>query len=249
LLPPPKRWIKEIGRKYGWLTVVGFVGKLTPTHQRMITCRCTCGLYVDVMLGSLHAGLTMSCGCLRSVVVAARNAERAKHNAAVGGEITPLYRVWQQIKQRCCNVKNDSYTDYGGRGISLFPPWKEAFADFEAYIVSTIGEKPDRRHSLDRIDNEKGYVPGNLRWATPEEQNRNRRTIVLMHELAGERGTLSEWAAAVGVPYDLVRRRVYVYKWPLDEALGTMPGFGRCPAKERRKWNGRLRGDSKPAVR
>jgi len=83
----------------------------------------------------------------------------------------PEYKCWQQIKQRCLNPKHAAYPNYGGRGISVAPEWA---GDFEAFFAH-VGSRPTSKHSLERVDNDKGYEPGNCRWATWEEQARNRR--------------------------------------------------------------------------
>ena len=86
----------------------------------------------------------------------------------------PLYTTWQHIKQRCLNPAHCRYKDYGGRGITVYKDWIQSYAAFETYILSTLGPKPNNK-SLDRINNDKGYFPGNLRWASPIEQRHNRR--------------------------------------------------------------------------
>lgn len=83
----------------------------------------------------------------------------------------PEYRCWSQIKQRCLNPNHSAYPNYGGRGIGVAPEWA---ASFEAFFAD-VGPRPSPQHSLDRIDNAKGYGPGNCRWTTWEEQARNRR--------------------------------------------------------------------------
>lgn len=83
----------------------------------------------------------------------------------------PEYKCWQQIKQRCLNPEHEAYPDYGGRGITLDPTWVDDFEAFFAYI----GSRPSPKHSLDRKDNDLGYIQGNVRWATSVEQNNNRR--------------------------------------------------------------------------
>jgi hypothetical protein len=72
---------------------------------------------------------------------------------------------------RCTNSKNKDFFRYGARGINVWPDWQFDFQTFRAYI----GPKPTLTHSVDRINNERGYEPGNVRWATPSEQARNRR--------------------------------------------------------------------------
>lgn len=83
----------------------------------------------------------------------------------------PEYQCWQQIKQRCLNPNHRHYPDYGGRGISVDARWMN---DFEAFLKD-VGPRPSSKHSLDRIDNEKGYETGNVRWVTSKVQNNNRR--------------------------------------------------------------------------
>lgn len=86
------------------------------------------------------------------------------------GLATRTYTVWQNMKARCYNPRSPSWQYYGGRGIQVCDRWRNSFANF----VTDMGEKPDGR-SLDRIDNDGNYEPGNCRWATPAEQVRNRR--------------------------------------------------------------------------
>lgn len=88
-----------------------------------------------------------------------------------GASDRPEYKCWQQIKARCLNPNHKAYPDYGGRGITICDAWKD---DFELFW-GQVGPRPTPKHSLDRIDNNKGYEPGNVRWATKTEQNRNRR--------------------------------------------------------------------------
>lgn len=201
----------------------------------MVTCRCSCGWFVDVMKTSLTSGATTSCGCVHSEEVTTRNVAATRHGAAVGHKVNDLYRAWSAIKTRCFNPRSRPYKWYGGRGITMHKSWANTFEAFRDYVEKELGPRVSRRHSIDRINNDKGYVPGNIRWATPEEQNRNRQGTKL-YELAGEFRALGEWSEIADIRYDTVKSRVVTYSWPLDEALGTPPGFGRCPLKDRRRW-------------
>lgn len=85
-----------------------------------------------------------------------------------------LYKTWDMMRQRCTNKNFDSYKRYGGRGIRIYPEWENSFVKFSQYIEKELGPRPEG-HTLDRIDNDQGYIPGNLRWASRTVQQRNRR--------------------------------------------------------------------------
>ena len=84
---------------------------------------------------------------------------------------TPEYRAWNNVKRICYNTRHNKYKNYGGRGIIMCDEWLNSFQDFYDYI----GPKPTPQHSLDRINNDGNYEPGNVRWATRSEQNSNCR--------------------------------------------------------------------------
>jgi hypothetical protein len=116
--------------------------------------------------------------------------------------------TWSAMKARCSNPKLRCYKSYGGRGIKVCARWLESFANFYA----DMGPRPDGM-SLDRIDNDGDYEPGNCRWATQLQQARNQRSnVVLEHN--GERKTVSEWAQILGVPTTTIYSR-HARGWPL----------------------------------
>lgn len=85
---------------------------------------------------------------------------------------TPEYKTWLNVKARCYNEKSPSYSLYGGRGISVADEWLHDYTAFLSYM----GKRPSAKHSIDRINSDGNYEPGNVRWATPHQQNANLRS-------------------------------------------------------------------------
>jgi len=102
------------------------------------------------------------------------NLERKSKNIKHGDWGNYLYECYHQIKQRCNNPNKINYKDYGGRGIKLYKEWN-TYESFKEYIIINLGERPSTEYSLDRINNDGNYEPGNVRWATRSQQQRNRR--------------------------------------------------------------------------
>lgn len=131
--------------------------------------------------------------------------------------------------QRCTNPNNADWDDYGGRGIVVHPSWRDSYEAF----LSDLGRRPTTRHSLDRIDVNGGYVPGNVRWATPEQQARNKRNTVTV-ELDGKRIPLVDACSIKGVPYMTAIYRRYrgwdESRW-LDPEAPANPASKTMPAK------------------
>ena len=127
----------------------------------------------EAALTDLRVGDTKSCGCLdREVKKAARPPLNLTHGCSRhDGTKLPEYMIWQAMKDRCLNPRNKFYSYYGGRGIQVCQEWQNSFQVFLAHI----GRRPARGLQLDRIDNSRGYQPGNVRWATKAEQMANRR--------------------------------------------------------------------------
>ena len=126
-----------------------------------------------------------------------------------------MRRVWRNILERCYNRRCPEYHNYGGRGIKLFDAWHDFDAFYED-VVSAIGLRPTKQHSLDRIDNDRGYEPGNLRWATPRQQNWNRRPIRWI-DLNGERLPHKVVAERLGIDDATLRTRIR--RHGIDKAL------------------------------
>lgn len=128
-----------------------------------------------------------------------------RHGHATRQGLSAEYRTWQGMKTRCSNPNATGYARYGGRGIAVCDAWKSA-TGFRAFMAD-MGPKPMPGHSIDRIDPNGNYEPGNCRWATKMEQNSNTRRC---HPLTidGESATIAEWARRLGVPVRTLRDRV-----------------------------------------
>lgn len=157
------------GNRYGRLVVLSFAGYKQFKRQRlsMWNCLCDCGNHAIVRNDSLVSGLTKSCGCLHSEVARITGTKNATTHGLSG---TKEYITWTGIKQRCFDKNSASYKRYGALGIGM----EEDFIDnFEAFL-EYVGKAPSESHSIDRIDNNKGYVRGNMRWVTDTMQARNK---------------------------------------------------------------------------
>lgn len=144
-----------VGNKYGRLLVISLAPGRTSSRGTYWNCMCDCG-NAHVAIGRhLQNGALRSCGC-----------SRIKH----GQEGTRLYHTWEGMLQRCYNEKHTSYSRYGGRGISVCAAWHE-FIPFYTYALST-GYTDEL--TIDRINNDGNYEPGNIRWATMRQQQNNK---------------------------------------------------------------------------
>lgn len=128
---------------------------------------------------------------------------RLRHgHARKGRERSQVYKAWLSIKARCYNPNINHYHRYGGRGIKAYQPWMDSFEAFYA----AVGDPPSSKHSIDRIDNDGHYEPGNVRWATQSEQRNNTSQNVVL-EYDGMRMNLKQWAEHLGVSYAMLRMR------------------------------------------
>lgn len=160
-------------------------------------CQCDCGTQVRIRGKHLtrNKNNVISCGCYKREPI---NNPKYRH----GGKHTPEYRAWQEMKRRCDNADRPSYEDYGGRGIAYCKRWRD-FAKF----IEDMGPKPSGKHSLDRIENNKGYCKSNCRWATSKVQHRNRRNTI-QFTLKGVTRPLIEWCEHFGLPYRAIYMRL-----------------------------------------
>ena len=139
---------------------------------------------------------------------------------------TPVYQIWQAVKQRCCNPKSRHYGYYGGRGITICPEWRDSFLAF----YRDMGDPPTPGHQVERINNNKGYEPGNCRWATRDEQMRNTRRCRLI-TFDGRTMVLTDWAKELGISPNTLRVRIS--QWGVEKALSTPGPRGRMNSPRR----------------
>lgn len=209
------------GQRFGRWTVLELGRYLTHGSKRRpaAECQCDCGTIRIVRLNQMRGGTSLSCGCLRNELTAARgrvreniepmlrasrppsdelkaqNAARVRSaewrqfmagvNTTHGLSRHPLYPTWNRMRQRCENPGTKDYPRYGGRGVTVCAEWRDVTA-FITWIEANIGPRPEGR-TLDRIDNDGHYEPGNVRWATAKEQsaNRGRKAAMFSERLAG----------------------------------------------------------------
>lgn len=201
-------------RVYHCLTVLGFSGVRGESADCMWRCRCVCGKEFDVHGYAMRRGTTKSCGCQRQEF---RAPHITTHGHSRGGKLTPEYRTWRAMKNRCYNTKDISYKNYGGRGIKVCKRWLESFEDF----LADMGPRPSSAHSIERRENNAGYEPWNCYWLPVSEQHSNKRSNVYL-EYGGERLTLAQWSRRVGCDHTSLRRRLS-NGWSLEDALTTKP--------------------------
>lgn len=217
---------KYIGCKNNRLTILGY--DRTKTNRRVAVCKCDCGNVVTVGPTQWEMGYIKSCGCLAK--------EKILYHSV---EIDRLRRIHGGMKQRCYNPNTPNYYNYGGRGITICQEWHNR----DNFIEWALGNGYSNELSIDRINNNGNYEPGNCRWVDAKTQSSNRRPIsewskppkkrrLKTKTIDGVEKTLVEWYKAYGITGPTVAYRMKMYDLSFEEAL-KMPRIqqGR-PRKE-----------------
>lgn len=190
------------GQKIGMLTAVSLVER-RESRNHLWLWKCECGGESVSGIRDVRKGHTKSCGCLHKAWLADRN---RRHGGTLNERRT--YRSWKDMRARCRNPENHDYPDYGGRGISVCDRWD----DFAAFL-SDMGPRPEGK-TIDRIDHNGDYTPGNCRWADAETQANNKRANHVVK--SGE--TLAQASRRAGLSASKVWYRLKA-GYSLEEAL------------------------------
>jgi hypothetical protein len=197
------------GLRFGRLTVLSAPRRIEGTTAYVIACRCDCGVERDFRRGDVVGGKSKSCGCYNHDRVVERNTTHGW-----GG--TYEYRCWFEMQARCKYRNRAVYKNYGGRGIRVAPCYSGP-GGFIAFL-NDMGPAPSEKHQVDRIDNSRGYDPGNLRWATRREQGRNRRNNHMVTAF-GRTQCAKAWSEELGMNFQTLLSRLR--RMRTEEALSS----------------------------
>lgn len=195
------------GQQFVRLTAVRFIKQDRPGTPRW-EFQCACGNIITARISNVKSGAIASCGCLRKELTSAR---RTTHGMRQSRE----YISWARMLQRCQNPRSTGWEEYGGRGISISERWMK-FEDF----FEDMGPMPGPNYSIDRIDVNGNYEPGNCRWATAIDQARNRRNSIIV-EYDGEKMHLIDACKMIGISYSTVQTRLN-RGWSMKDALSPL---------------------------
>lgn len=227
--PPIDNIFDRRGYVIGQLMIIGFSHKVT-NGSPCWWCECKCGNFKIIGWGSISAGHTSSCGCLRRETARRSAKEKIRHGAARNGEITPEYSSWHSMKGRCTREGHHAWHNYGGRGVKVCQRWKKDFQSF----FDDMGRRPIG-HTLDRIDDDestKHYSCGkceeclengwvfHCRWATYTEQANNTRRSFVIYDIHG----IGHRSDEISSQYNMSRELLYYRHskgWSYEKIIKT----------------------------
>jgi len=179
-----------IGRKFNMLTYISFSHRGNNGREHWLF-KCDCGNEKIIRKLKVKCGEVKSCGCIQGNV---------KHRMVKTG----TYSSWSNLKTRCLNRNSNRYYRYGERGIEICDRWKESFENF----FEDMGERPTNNHSIDRIDNDKGYFKENCKWSSSFEQMNNKSTNKnITYE--GRTQSVMNWSRELGINHKTIYDRLY----------------------------------------
>ena len=209
------------GKIFGRLKVEKLSAKSKP-KKIYWECVCECGNIVTIISSSLISGNTKSCGCLRKELTSSR---RSTHKKSFSSE----YNTYHHMIKRCYSKNHNSYDYYGGRGITVCERWLESFENF----YEDVGEKPSKKHSLDRIDNDGNYEPSNCRWATQSTQ------VINSRRKKGKSGYKYIYDTGSGYKVDFAReynRRISLTIKAIEDTIELRDLWLREYEEDKEKW-------------
>lgn len=216
----------KTGQRFGKLQVISPTPKMRVRDKsgKMMSCwlcRCDCGTERYFRGPHLTSGRTKSCGCTRGQNMKGRtpaNKKTPEQHALLAG-YRRTKKSWDSMISRCTRPYVNNYQNYGGRGITVCERWMK----FENFLAD-MGERPEGL-TLERIENDKGYEPGNCKWATWEEQASNRRnTVMVIAPDTGKKEPLIEAAKRFSLPLRIIYYRLK-RGWPVDKAFTWPEGY------------------------
>lgn len=196
-------FIDLTGKKFNKLTVISRAESRRQPSGKLVTywnCKCDCGNAAIVKGCNLKDGHTVSCGC-----------SHIKHGYA---NKERLYETWKNMKRRCYDHKNKRYEQYGGRGIIVCKEWLDDYINFRTWAMAN---GYNDTLTIDRINVNGNYEPGNCRWSTMREQQNNvTRNRIL--EYNGNRKTMAEWAKEYNILYSKFNKRIQM-GWNIEKII------------------------------
>ena len=189
---------------------------------RYYICKCECGTAREVRMSTLRRGASQSCGCLRKEV----NSKHGEHSSR-------LYKIHTDMKRRCTNKNTIGFHRYGGRGITYTPEWES----YKAFRNWALANGYEDHLTLDRIDNDRNYEPGNCRWVSREVQANNRSDNVRIR-WNGKEMNLKEWAKELDIKYSTLYSRIQDHGWSIEDAFTKEAGQYDTSRNASISWSG-----------
>jgi len=182
--------------------------------------KCECGKNFVSRIDSVKILKTKSCGCMKLKFM---SEGLTKHGHNKNGKKSAEYGSWQAMHARCNNPKHQNYERYKHLGITVCEEW----STFDKFIAD-MGLKPSLEHTIDRIENTKGYYKENCKWSTKKEQQRNKRNTTFV-EYKGDVKSIPEWAELLGLSLATLYGRIVKSKWKVEKAFNEPTRNGIVP--------------------